>query len=72
MNDFLSFLADRDFIVQRQKDLQDFLRKVLDNEQLANNLNTKRFLDFESYTLNFQGIKYYIKITCNILLTEEF
>ncbi len=49
------FLVDRDFIVQRRKELQDFLSKVLDQDQLANNLNTKRFLDLESYTINFQG-----------------
>ena len=49
-------ITDRDFIVQRQKELYDFINKVLDQHQLANNLNTKRFLDFESYTLNFQGM----------------
>ena len=52
-----TFLVDRDFIVQRRKELQDFLSKVLDQDQdqLANNSNTKRFLDLESYTINFQG-----------------
>ena len=54
----VNFLLDRDFVVQRQKELSDFINKVLDQDQLANNINTKRFLDLESYTLNFQGIIY--------------
>ena len=55
--------------MQRRKDLQDFLNKVLDQDQLANNLNTKQFLDLQSYTLNFQGVilKGVIK-----LMTEDF
>ena len=65
----IKLILDREFIVQRRKDLQDFLNKVLDQDQLANNLNTKQFLDLQSYTLNFQGE---IFVSVNNLLTEDF
>ena len=64
-----NLILDREFIVQRRKDLQDFLNKVLDQDQLANNLCTKQFLDLQSYTLNFQGV---ILKSVNNLVTEDF
>ena len=49
------FIVDRDFILQRQSELQEFINKVLDQDLLAINIVTKRFLDIENYSINFQG-----------------
>ena len=48
-------IADRDFILQRQSELQEFINKVLDQDLLAINIITKRFLDIDNYSINFQG-----------------
>ena len=50
------FIADRDFILQRQSELQEFINKVLDQDLLAINIITKRFLDIDNYSINFQGV----------------
>ena len=48
-------IADRDFILQRQSELQEFINKVLDQDLLAISIITKRFLDIDNYSINFQG-----------------
>jgi len=45
---------DREFIIKRQKELQEFLDGVLEHPELANVMATKKFLDPNSYTINFQ------------------
>ena len=49
------FIVDRDFILQRQSELQEFINKVLDQDLLAISIITKRFLDIDNYSINFQG-----------------
>ena len=48
-------IADRDFILQRQSELQEFINKVLDQDLLSISIITKRFLDIDNYSINFQG-----------------
>lgn len=45
---------DRDFILQRQSELQEYINSILDLEILATNINTKKFLDLDNYSINFQ------------------
>ena len=52
----LSYLyIDRDFILQRQSELQEYINNVLEVDILANNIHTKKFLDMNNYSMNFQG-----------------
>ena len=51
MNHYL----DRDFILKRQKELQDYISQILENTELASNVNTQTFFDPENYLINFQG-----------------
>ena len=46
---------DRDFILKRQKELQDYITQILENTELASNLSTQTFFDPENYKINFQG-----------------
>ena len=46
---------DRDFITRRQKELQDYISLILENTELASNINTQTFFDPENYLINFQG-----------------
>ena len=48
-------LVDRDFILKRQKELQDYINVILENTELASNINTQRFFDPDNYMINFQG-----------------
>ena len=48
-------LVDRDFILKRQKELQDYINVILENTELASNINTQRFFDPDYYMINFQG-----------------
>ena len=47
---------DRDFILKRQKELQDYISQVLENTELASNINTQTFFDPENYMINFPGV----------------
>ena len=48
------FHSDREFIIKRQKELQEFLTGILEHPELANVIATKKFLDPNSYAVNFQ------------------
>lgn len=45
---------DREFVIKRQKELQLFLQTILDQEEMAINIHTRRFMDPVSYAVNFQ------------------
>ena len=51
---------DRDFILKRQKDLQDYIGQILENPELASNINTQTFFDPENNMINFQGLCHFI------------
>ena len=50
----LKFPPDREFIIKRQKELQEFLTRILEHFELASQTATKKFLDPNSYAINFQ------------------
>ena len=60
---------ERDFIMKRQKELQEFLAGVLDHQQLAASIHTRNFLDPQSYAVNFQGE---LILITNVLSTPFF
>jgi len=47
---------DREFVLKRQKELQQFLQSILEQEELAVTIHTRRFLDPVSYAVNFQEL----------------
>ena len=51
---------DRDFILKRQKELQDYISQILENPELASNINTQTFFDPENNMINFQGLYHFI------------
>jgi len=45
---------DREFVIQRQKELQLFIQTIMEHEEMAFNIHTRRFMDPGSYAVNFQ------------------
>ena len=52
-----SLFLDRDFILKRQRDLQDYINGILENSELSSNINTQRFFDPENFMISFQGLR---------------
>lgn len=72
---------DREFVLQRQSELQEYLQvwtgleplhgitdlqALLERPLLANSLPTRRFLDPDTYALNFQGGDHNANITVTV------